>query len=71
VFFVGLHCSLPQLEHREIQRGARQVAEARQDYETVAAYLLMTPNSILSSLWKERKRPSALDKIIEEMNVPE
>ena len=35
VFFVGLHCSLPELERRELQRGNRRTGEARMDFETV------------------------------------
>jgi chloramphenicol 3-O phosphotransferase len=32
VFFVGLHCPLPELERREIERGDRRKGEARQDF---------------------------------------
>src|SRR5829696_985308 len=35
VFFVGLHCSLSELERREIERGNRRIGEARADFETV------------------------------------
>jgi len=35
VFFVGLHCSLPELERREIQRGNRRKGEASLDFQTV------------------------------------
>jgi len=35
VFLVGLHCSLPELERREAERGNRRSGEARADFETV------------------------------------
>jgi chloramphenicol 3-O phosphotransferase len=80
VFFVGLHCSLPELERRETERGNRRTGEARQDFQTVHSITLydLELNSehsleknvtMLIQAWKERKRPSALDKMIEEMNV--
>ena len=77
VFFVGLYCSLPELERREIQRG-----EARQDFETVHSiptYDLEINSknpleenvALLIQAWKERKHPSALEKMIEEMHLQE
>jgi len=79
VFFVGVHCSLPELERREIQRGDRRPGEARQDFETVHSILtydlelncehpLEENVRVLIQAWKERKHPSALDKMMEEMN---
>ena len=38
MFFVGVHCPLPELERREKQRGDRRGGEARQDYETTHAF---------------------------------
>jgi chloramphenicol 3-O phosphotransferase len=35
VFFVGVHCSLPELVRREQARGDRQVGSAEQDYKTI------------------------------------
>jgi chloramphenicol 3-O-phosphotransferase len=35
IFFVGVYCSLPELERRELQRGNRRKGEARMDFETV------------------------------------
>ena len=32
VFFVGLHCALPELERREMARGNRRMGEARADF---------------------------------------
>ena len=80
MFFVGIHCSLEELERREAQRGDRRKGEARLDFETVhniTSYDLELNSenpleenvSILIQAWKERKRPSALDKMIREMNT--
>ena len=82
VFFVGVHCSLAELERREMQRGDRRPGEARQDFETVhsiptydleinSEHPLEENVTLLIQAWKESKRPSALDKMIEEMNVQE
>jgi len=35
VFFVGVHCPLPELEAREWRRGDRRLGEARNDFSTV------------------------------------
>jgi chloramphenicol 3-O phosphotransferase len=78
VFFVGLHCSLPELERREALRGNRHKGEAQRDLRTVHSITsydleLDSENSlddnikILIQSWKERKHPSALDTMIEEM----
>ncbi len=80
VFFVGLHCSLPELERREAQRGNRRSGEARADLETVHSITsydleLNSENALednanlLIEAWKKRKRPSALDKMMEEMKI--
>ena len=80
VFFVGLHCSLPELERREIQRGDRRQGEARLDYQTVHSItsydlelhcenMLEDNVTVLIKAWKGRKRPSALDKMIQEMKA--
>jgi chloramphenicol 3-O phosphotransferase len=79
VFFVGLHCSLSELERREIQRGNRRVGEARADLETVHHITsydleLNSENPVeqnardLIEAWRKRKRPAALDKMIQDMN---
>jgi len=81
VFFVGLHCSLPELERREIQRGNRNKGEAYRDFQSVhsiASYDLELDSenplddnvALLIQAWKERKRPAALDKMLEEMQAP-
>jgi chloramphenicol 3-O phosphotransferase len=80
VFFVGVHCSLAELERREVQRGDRRPGEARQDFETfhrIPTYDLEIDSEqpldenvrIVIQSWKERKRPSALDRMIEEMSL--
>lgn len=72
VFFVGVHCPLPELERREMERGDRRIGDARQDYEvihTFGAYDLEVDSTELLernvdtviSAWKARKRPSAFD----------
>jgi len=77
VFLVGLHCSLPELERREIQRGNRRSGEARSDWETVhkiTSYDLELDSEKpvednvkrLIEAWQSRKRPSALDTMLQE-----
>jgi len=79
-FFVGLHCSLPELERREIERGNRRKGEARQDFQTVHGITLydLELNSeqpleenvrTLIQAWKKRNWPSALDRMLEEQNA--
>ena len=74
VFFVGVHCPLPELERRERQRGNRRVGEARTDYQVVhsfAEYDLeidsMQPNqdhvNTLVDAWKSRQPPSSFDRM--------
>ncbi|GGR32117.1 hypothetical protein GCM10008957_48420 [Deinococcus ruber] len=38
VFYVGVHCPLPELERREWQRGDRGLGDARRDFETVHTF---------------------------------
>ena len=79
VFFVGLHCSLPELDRREALRGNRNKGEAQRDLRTVhsiTSYDLELDSEdslddnvkILIQAWKDRKHPSALDSMIEETN---
>ena len=80
VFFVGLHCSLAELERREMQRGDRRSGEARLDFETVhiiTSYDLELNSentlednvAVLIRTWKERTHPSALDRMIQDMHM--
>jgi len=82
VFFVGLHCSLPELERREIQRGDRPPGDARRDLETVHSiptYDLEINSenpldenvALLIQAWQKRKQPSALKKMVEEIKLQE
>jgi len=74
VFFVGVHCPLPELERRERQRGDRRPGEARRDFHAVhrfAEYDLAIdatqPNednvARLITAWRVRSRPTAFERI--------
>lgn len=74
VFFVGVHCPLPELEHRERQRGDRNIGDARRDFEIVHTFSTydMEVNSSLSpqqnarqiiESWNVRKGPGVFDSI--------
>jgi chloramphenicol 3-O phosphotransferase len=75
VFFVGLHCPLPELERRERLRGDRREGEARQDYAVVHGFGIYdieiqsserpedTVNEVLLA-WRSRTRPSAFDRML-------
>ncbi len=74
VFFVGVHCPLPELERRERERGNRRVGEARTDYQVVhgfAEYDLeidsmqpcQTNVNTLIDAWESRQAPSAFDRM--------
>jgi chloramphenicol 3-O phosphotransferase len=76
VFFVGVHCPLPELERREIERGNRRIGEARQDFETVHTFGVYdleidAPNNLAAnvetviSAWETRKQPSAFQTMLE------
>ncbi|MGD8405777.1 MAG: AAA family ATPase [Anaerolineales bacterium] len=78
VFFVGLHCSLPELERREIRRGDRNRGDAYRDLQSVHRVTsydleLDSENSLddnvalLIRTWRVRKRPSTLDQMLAEM----
>jgi chloramphenicol 3-O phosphotransferase len=71
VFYVGLHCSLPELERRERQRGDRSRGDARRDHELVNhfgpydleldATLSADINAAsLIAAWKARRSPGVL-----------
>ena len=74
VFFVGLHCSIEELERREIQRGDRRIGEARADSQfvhNISNYDLELNSEkpaeenarILIREWEKRTRPSAFNKL--------
>ena len=77
VFFVGVHCSLAELERRERERGNRRIGEARVDFETTHAFASydFEVNSIdpvdrnvgkLSAAWKLRSHPSAFERMAQQ-----
>ena len=70
VFYVGLHCPLPELERRERQRGDRRIGDARRDQELINCFgpydaELDGTSSVdanaasLIALWKARRSPGA------------
>jgi chloramphenicol 3-O phosphotransferase len=74
VYFVGLRCSLTELEKRERTRGNRKIGEARADHDRIqdfARYDLELDSTepvesnvekLLAS-WAGRESPSAFDKM--------
>lgn len=74
VFFVGVHCPLPELERRERERGDRRIGDAKTDFATthtftvydieVDATLPADRNvGAIIAAWQKRSRPSAFDKM--------
>lgn len=75
VYFVGVHCSLQELERRELARGDRRLGEARADFETthlLCAYDLevdssaSAPDDMASAIvaaWAARQRPGAFERM--------
>lgn len=74
VFIVGLHCSLEELERREIARGDRQQGDAQRDLEVVHQFVeydlelnaendLERNADLLIETWQRRKLPSAFDRL--------
>ena len=74
VYFVGVHCPLPELERRELARGDRRIGEARSDFETIHDFVIYdlevdstmpaesNAAAVISS-WKQRNRPSAFERM--------
>lgn len=81
VFFVGLHCSLEELERREIARGNRPVGEARNDLKIVHKWTTydlelnseeatVEENAAhLLAAWEQRTPPAAFAKMAQEMGI--
>lgn len=74
VFFVGVHCPLPELERRELERGDRRIGEARADFETTHTFCTydfevfstLPPAENIDAViaaWKIRQRPGAFEKM--------
>lgn len=74
VFFVGLHCPLPELERRERKRGDRRIGEAKFDFETTHEFCIydleivsslpvdVNVDSVLAA-WKLRQTPNAFESM--------
>jgi chloramphenicol 3-O phosphotransferase len=70
VFFVGVHCPLPELERREAARGDRRIGDARIDFATTHAFgrydldvdatapLEQNVGDLIAA-WKVRQQPGA------------
>lgn len=81
VFFVGVHCPLPELERRERARGDRargdrRIGDTRRDYETVhtfSAYDFEVDSTeppernaeAIIAAWKVRERPGVFGRLAE------
>ena len=74
VFFVGVHCPLPELERRERQRGDRRPGEAQTDFHSVHRFTeydleldTTRPNEVnvaaLINAWRSRRRPTAFERM--------
>lgn len=70
VFFVGVHCPLPELERRERERGDRRLGEARADFNSIHEFARfdcevssLDPNEenvrAVVDAWRARVAPSA------------
>ncbi len=70
LFFVGLHCALPELERREKARGDRGIGDAKKDLSFVHQFAqydfelqsedgLETNVEALLKAWQNRQSPSA------------
>lgn len=74
VFFIGVHCPVTELERRERARGDRRIGEARQDFDTIHAFVLYdleidstdllerNVDTVLAA-WHARQSPSAFDRM--------
>jgi chloramphenicol 3-O phosphotransferase len=74
VFFVGVHCPLPELERRERERGDRRIGEAKADYKithTFCTYDIEVDSTEpleqnvtrVIAAWEARQRPSAFERM--------
>ena len=81
VFFVGLHCSLEELERREAARGNRPRGEARNDLKIVHKWTTydlelnseeatVEDNATqLLAAWGKRTQPTAFAKMAQELGI--
>ena len=74
VFFVGVHCPLPELERREQRRGDRCIGDARTDFHSVhrltdydldidATQPAEGNVARLIVAWQSRNRPTAFERM--------
>ena len=74
VFFVGVHCPLPELERREVARGDRHIGDARLDFGRVHTFSgydfelnsLGAPEENAAKIvaaWQARQRPSTFEHL--------
>jgi len=74
VFFVGVHCPLPELERRERHRGDQRPGEAHGDFHTVHRFTEYdldihatqpTEDGVarLITAWRARSRPTAFERM--------
>ena len=74
VFFVGVHCPLPELERRERHRGDRRIGEARRDFHAVhrfteydltidATQPIETNVAKVITAWQARGRPTVFERM--------
>ena len=74
VFFVGVHCPLPELERRERHRGDRRIGDARTDFHSMhrrTEYDLHidatqpTEDNVarLIAAWQSRSRPTVFERM--------
>jgi chloramphenicol 3-O phosphotransferase len=81
VFFVGIHCPLPELERRERERDDRRMGSAKEDFDVIHTFALYDTevdgtrpvdrnvDAIIAG-WRERRRPSAFDKMAQRAVTP-
>ncbi len=74
VFFVGVHCPLPELERRKLARGDRRIGDARMDFGRVHTFSgydfeltsLGAPEENTARIvtaWQARQRPSTFEQL--------
>ena len=74
VFFVGVHCPLPELERRERHRGDRSIGDAHSDFHAVHRFTEYdldidstqpTEGNVarLITAWQSRSRPTAFERM--------
>ena len=74
VFFVGVHCPLPELERREQYRGDRRTGDARRDFHAVHRFTEYdlaidgtnpTEGNVakLITAWRARSRPTVFERM--------